>query len=34
MVKENELKSEEEKSFQDVLFKRGMDRRSFIRKNN
>ena len=32
MVKENELKSEEEKSFQDVLFKRGMDRRSFIEK--
>ena len=32
MVKENEKKSEEEKSLQDVLFKRGMDRRSFLGK--
>ena len=32
MDKENELKSEEEKSFQDALFKREMDRRSFLGK--
>ena len=32
MVKENEKKSEEEKSLQDGLFNKGMDRRSFLGK--